>query len=127
MSQPWNRSMFEEITDTIKSTPRRAMLLVVLLPILALGMCTGHGRVDTGNVGLWNKFGRVSDQYVTEGLYFYNPFTTKLEQMSVQTTPWKAQTPVYTKDIQSANVAFNVSTSLNPAASPKMRRSIGLE
>lgn len=100
------------------------MMFMALLMVPTLAGC---GSVDTGNVGLYNRFGKVDDQYVTEGVYFYNPFTTSLESMNVQTTPWKADTKVYTKDIQTAGVSFNVSTSLNPSSSVSMRRAIGLE
>lgn len=99
-----------------------AIMALVTFPMLA-----ACGSVDTGNVGLWNRYGKVDDAYVTEGMYFYNPLTTTLEEMSVKTTPWKADTKVYTKDIQTAAVAFSISTSLDPKASPKMRRTIGIE
>lgn len=102
-------------------------IFAAIMALMTFPMLAACGSVDTGNVGLWNRYGQVSDQYETEGLKFYNPLTTSLEQMSVQTTPWKAETKVYTKDIQTATIAFNVSTSLDPKFSPKMRRTIGLE
>ena len=90
-------------------------------------LLAGCGSVDTGNVGLYNRFGKIDDQIVTEGVYAINPFTTSLENMSVQTTPWKADTNVYTKDIQTAKVSFNISTSLNRGSAVNMRKTIGLE
>lgn len=102
-------------------------IIMAIAALFVVPMLAGCGSVDTGNVGLYNRFGKIDDAVATEGVYAVNPFTTKLENMSVQTTPWKADTKVYTKDIQTATVAFNISTSLNPASAVTMRKTIGLE
>lgn len=100
------------------------MMFACLLIAPALAGC---GSVDTGNVGLYNRYGKIDTTTVGPGMYALNPLTTSLENMSVQSTPWKAKTPIYTKDLQTAQVDFNVTTSLNPSYAVKMRNNIGLE
>lgn len=102
-------------------------IIMAIAALFVVPMLAGCGSVDTGNVGLYNRFGKIDDTIATEGVYALNPFTTKLENMSVQTTPYKADTKVYTRDIQTATVSFNISTSLNPSSAVAMRKTIGLE
>lgn len=101
--------------------------IVLFLCLLCMPMLAACGSVDAGNVGLWNRFGKIDSVAADEGLHFYNPLTVSLETMSVQETPWKSKTPVYTRDLQSAAVDFNVTTSLDRSQAVKMRNTVGLE
>jgi len=101
--------------------------LSLAMALASATLLAGCGSVDTGNVGLWNRFGQIDDEVAQPGVYGVNIFTTSLEEMSVMSTPWKNKTPIYTKDIQTGTVDFNVTTSLNPSSAVKMRKTVGLE
>lgn len=101
--------------------------LFACIGLLMLPMLAACGSVDTGNVGLYNRYGEIAKETVGPGMYALNPLTTSLENMSVMSTPWKSKTPAYTRDIQTASVEFNVTTSLNPAFAVQMRNTVGLE
>ncbi|MET3710366.1 regulator of protease activity HflC (stomatin/prohibitin superfamily) [Sphingomonas trueperi] len=99
-----------------------AALVILAAPLAACG------SVDAGKVGLWNNYGKIGDQVLQGGgLQWYNPLTTSLEEMDVQEQPWKANTSIYTKDLQTATVTFTITTSLDPQRAVNMRRTVGLE
>lgn len=102
----------------------RVLTLALVGLALPLAAC---GSVDAGNIGLFNRFGEISQSTAAPGMHGLNPLTTSLEQMSVRDEPLSGETSVYTKDIQQAGVKFNIVTRLNPANVYQMRTAIGLE
>ncbi len=101
---------------------KRAIAIIALA--VPLAAC---GTVDAGHVGVWNSFGKVSDQTAEPGMHGLNPLTTSLENMSVQDEPFTGETAVYTKDLQQAGVKYNIVTALNPGSAVSMRKTVGLE
>jgi regulator of protease activity HflC (stomatin/prohibitin superfamily) len=96
--------------------------VLALAASVALGAC---GQVDAGEVGLFSRYGAVSDQTAGPGLHWYNPITTNLEVMSVQSQRWNGNTAVYTRDLQTANVSFSLIYRLSSGNAVRMRRTVG--
>lgn len=91
---------------------KRYFLAIGLLFTSACGFQTVH----TGSRGFEVRFGEVSDKVLSEGLYFYNPFTTSIEQLSVQTEVVEFETQTYTRDMQDAHIKYTITYSLQPDA-----------
>ena len=56
--------------------------LIALIPVLFLMGC--FRQIDTGQAGVLIRFGKASESVLTEGLNFYNPWTTDIIPVSLQ-------------------------------------------
>lgn len=99
---------------------------VAALFLLITG-CNGMSTVKTGHRGIRVTFGHVDPQPLGEGLYFINPFTTHLAQLSIQTVKWESTTEAYTKDVQKSTIHFVINYSLDPSYATEMYRTVGEE
>jgi regulator of protease activity HflC (stomatin/prohibitin superfamily) len=81
--------------------------------------------VDTGHRGVKTHFGEVEGEGLTEGLYWINPFTEDIAEMSVQVLKWTEDTTAYTKDVQQATVGFTLNYRLDPAKVHVVYREVG--
>lgn len=89
---------------------------IVLLIFMATQLTAcGFEIVDTGHRGVKRVLKKVEGEPLGEGLHFYNPFTTSITEMYVREYNFKAQTEVFTKDNQSADVDFDLVWSLDPS------------
>jgi regulator of protease activity HflC (stomatin/prohibitin superfamily) len=92
--------------------------------LLALNAC-GFEIVDTGNRGVEVKLGEVVGEPLPEGIHFYNPVTSNIIEMSIQTNMWNVDSLAYTKDVQQAKISFSVNYNLDPTAVLTTYKTIG--
>ena len=85
------------------------LLLVGLLGALALSLSAcGVEQVDEGYRGIKTRFGKVEGEPLDPGLYFYNPISTSIMELSVREEKIEGQTTAFTKDTQSVTIAYTV-------------------
>lgn len=84
--------------------------LVVLSSVLSLSLllqgCFGVKIIDSGHRGVYKKFGQVGDAVLSEGLHFYNPFSSEIVEMNVQENKYGNDTTTYTKDTQKVAIHY---------------------
>lgn len=102
---------------------KKFLTVFAAVAALSLAAC---GQVDTGNRGVLVNYGKVVGT-TGEGLQWYNPITTDLNQVSVKTMAWESQTDIYTKDVQQAKVKFKLTYHLNPASVEKVYSTVGTD
>lgn len=91
---------------------------------LALTGC-GVEVVDAGHRGVKKTLGKVDPTVLPEGMYFYNPFTSDIIEMNVQTLKYDGNTMAYTKDVQQATINYTLTYNLNPQVVPQVYENIG--
>jgi prohibitin 2 len=98
-------------------------LLVALIAVsfVSCGMQT----VETGHRGIKTTFGKVVSEPLTEGLYFFNPFTSKITELDTRTLTWGGETEAYTRDVQEAKVKFVLNYNLRPDKSAVVFQTVG--
>lgn len=101
-------------------------LLVVILLILFVVLCNPIAMVGVGERGVKVTLGMVSPNSYTEGIHLITPFISKIKTMDVKTQKIYMQTPVYTKDIQKANISYVINYNLQPNNVHKMYREVGM-
>lgn len=81
--------------------------------ILALTILSGCGceTVDTGRRGIKTRYGAIQGDPLPEGLYWYNPFTTSIKELSVQEVKLEEKTTCFTKDTQQVVLDFAITYS----------------
>lgn len=103
---------------------KKLVLLGALAASVALSGC-GVEVVDAGHRGVKKTLGKVDPTVLSEGMYFYNPFTSDIIEMNVQTLKVENRTQAYTKDVQQATLAYTLTYNLNPNAVPAVYESVG--
>jgi regulator of protease activity HflC (stomatin/prohibitin superfamily) len=98
-----------------------ASLFAITLPLQG---CLGVKIVDTGERGIETNFGKVTGE-VSEGMHFYNPFTSSIITMDTRTLKWEYDDETYTKDIQQAKMHVVVNYNLDPAHASDVYLSVG--
>ena len=100
---------------------KKIILILVLLNFTGCGFAV----VDTGYRGIETRFGAVQGLPFSEGLYFYNPFTSSIIKFSVKQETWNEKTPIFTKDTQRVDVEFVVVYYADPNNVHSLYRDIG--
>jgi prohibitin 2 len=98
-----------------------AALTLMTLPLQG---CLGAKVVNTGERGIETNFGKVTGE-VSEGLHFYNPFTSSIVVMDTRTQKWEYDDETYTKDIQQAKMHVVINYNLDPAHAEDVYRDVG--
>lgn len=79
---------------------------LVVLVLIAIVGSFGIKIIDTGHRGIKTVFGKVEEQSLPEGLYFYNPLTSNIAELDVRETRMEQTTDAYTKDVQNVKISF---------------------
>lgn len=97
---------------------------VVFLFAVMLAGC-GFRTIDTGNVGIPTTFGKITGEPETEGLHFYNPFSSELHEMDTHVLVMNDKTEAYTKDVQEATVTYVLNYQLRKTDAGKVYAAFG--
>lgn len=82
---------------------KRSLILLALLTSLSLTGC-GVEQVDEGFRGIEKKWGKVTGEALTPGLYFYNPISSTIFEILVREEKIIIKTAAFTKDTQTVQV-----------------------
>lgn len=96
--------------------------LSLTLMTLLLTSC-GFEIVDPGYRGIKTNLGQVIGEPLSEGLHFYNPFTSDIKEFNVRQETLSNKTSIFTKDTQRVDVEYAITY----AADPKFVNKIFLE
>jgi regulator of protease activity HflC (stomatin/prohibitin superfamily) len=87
----------------------------------------GISTVDTGHRGVQTRFGKVISDSLPEGIYFYNPLTTRLVTMDTRVLKWDGVTEAYTKDVQEAKTRFTLNYRLRAQDAHIIFQNVGID
>lgn len=85
----------------------------------------GMQTVETGHRGIKTTFGKVVDEPLSEGLYFFNPLTSKITELDTRTLTWGGETEAYTRDVQEARVKYVLNYNLRPDKAAVVFQTVG--
>lgn len=66
------------------------------------------GLVDNGKRGLYIIWGETQDEILSEGIYFYNPFTTYLVTIDTKEQIWTEIITSFSSDLQEVKITFQL-------------------
>lgn len=101
------------------------MKKIAILSLLILTSSCGFEVVDTGNRGIETRFGAVVGDPLPEGLWFYNPFTSSIKEISVRDEKFSGKTSIFTKDTQRTDVEFAAIWHIDPKFVSKIYKEVG--
>lgn len=82
-------------------------LILAILTVTTLSAC-GVEQVDEGYRGIFTKWGRVEGEPLTPGLYFYNPVSSSIFEMSVKEEKFEGETQAFTRDTQNVGIKYSL-------------------
>lgn len=98
-------------------------ILLMMTCIAVLASCT---VVRQGEVGVKRKLGTYDDTPYTEGLRTYNPFTSTIVKVPVQTENMEVSLALPSKEGLNIRAAISILYNINPQRAPEVLRNIGL-
>lgn len=82
--------------------------------IVGASLIAGCGQVETGEAGFFTRWGKIiSTEPLSDGLHCYMPIGTDLIIYNIKNQSIEATTDVFTKDIQSMKLKFQVTYNLD--------------
>jgi regulator of protease activity HflC (stomatin/prohibitin superfamily) len=75
---------------------------------------SGCATIDTGFRGVPLNYGKPTGEVYSEGLYWFNPLSTHIEQMNVQTVADNVEASASSIDLQSVQAKVTVNYHLDP-------------
>jgi regulator of protease activity HflC (stomatin/prohibitin superfamily) len=102
--------------------PLRWLAAIVVAGILYYAVLV----VPAGTVGVYDLFGKVSDQVVAPGIHVVNPLA-KIHKMSVRTQELKETVDLPSREGLTVKVDVSLLFSLDPAKAPEVFRTIGYD
>ena len=101
-----------------------AAIGIALLVIVSVTSC-GIKVVDTGQRGVETRFGKITSESLPEGLYWFNPVTTKIVEIDTRVQRTDGETDTYTRDVQQAAIKYTLNYRLQQNAAHLMYRDVG--
>lgn len=98
--------------------------LLIIITLMSLASC--GEIIDSGHRGVKKHFGKVEESSLTEGFYFYVPFTTSITEIDTRIKKINLNTSVYTKDVQQAKVSYVINAGLNNSKVHLLYREYGV-
>lgn len=95
----------------------------LLLAVLLSGC--GFEVINTGHRGIETNFGKVIGDPLIEGIHFYNPFTSSIQELSVQEQKLEEKTECFTKDTQKVTIAFALTYYPDPSKIGEIYKQFG--
>ncbi len=106
----------------------RLMILGAVLGLFLLIACfSSVTTITAGHRGVKTVWGKVTGEPLTEGLYFTSPFSTSIYQMNIQSRPLSEKSVAYTKDVQTANISYVVTYSLDGTKAGELFETVGID
>jgi regulator of protease activity HflC (stomatin/prohibitin superfamily) len=111
----------------VRDLPKRSLFrplhwlaAIVIVAILYCAVLV----VPAGTVGVYDLFGKVSDEVLAPGIHIVNPLA-KIHNMSVRTQEVKETVDLPSREDLTVKVDVSLLFSLEPAKSPAVYRTIG--
>jgi len=102
--------------------PLRWLAAIVIVAILYYAVLV----VPAGTVGVYDLFGKVSDEVLAPGIHIVNPLA-KIHNMSVRTQEVKETVDLPSREGLTVKVDVSLLFSLEPAKAPEVFRTIGYD
>lgn len=89
--------------------------LIGLFVMVSMFTGCGFEVVDTGFRGLETRFGEIIGKPLSEGIYWYNPFTTDIVEIDVREQKSEVNAACFTRDTQTVNVQMTLTYYPDPS------------
>lgn len=103
---------------------KKFVFSLALISIVIAG-CSGCAKVNTHEVGLKVRWGKIDSEPLTPDLYFINPIGTSLVTYDARERKADIKAPTYTKDMQPCDLQLTIVYSLDKTRIKEIHTSYG--
>lgn len=82
--------------------------------------------IDSGHRGVKVSLGKVQEKPLTEGFYFFSPFTESIKEIDTRVKKVEVNTSSYTKDVQTAQISYVINASIDPERVAILYKEVGI-
>lgn len=116
-------------SNEFKDVPKRkvskgALIASLLIPIIICTFIASSVRVDTGEIAVMTRFGKVTGQELGEGFHFKSPFD-QAHKYDIKVQKKEADAAAASKDLQDVNAKLVINYSLEAGKVSEIHRNIG--
>lgn len=105
----------------------KILSLIALLAVVTQISACGVEVIDSGHRGVQKKFGEVNDVVLTEGIHYYNPFTSTVIEIDTRSQSADGKDTTYTKDVQAATLNYTITYNLKPSTVAQVYKKVGTD
>lgn len=99
-------------------------ITVVILALLSLFSLTGIEFVNSGEIGIVQRYGKI-EEAITEGGYYYNPFTVSIATVSIKTEKLDVDVSAASKDLQQVSMRLAVNHNIDSKLAVELYKTVG--
>ena len=103
----------------------RIIVVAVLAIFTIVTIFLSFTTVNSGEVGLKVRFGKITNATVTEGLNFKIPYVDKIVKVNIKIQKADIQSSAATKDLQTITSSFVVNYSVDSKQASELYRTVG--
>lgn len=102
------------------------IITAVVLIIAALVSLTGIEFVNSGEIGIVTRYGKIEES-IGEGGYYYNPLTVDVARVSIKTEKADVEINAGSKDLQGVKIKLAVNYNVSKDLVVELYKSVGPE
>ena len=114
----------EEIAS-IKRGAKRFIVGVVILAVLLICIFGSFRTINSGEVGIRVRFGKVVTTQMDEGVNFKIPLIEKIVKMNIQVQKVEVETSSASKDLQDVNMKLAVNYRVDGTKATELYKNVG--
>lgn len=104
---------------------KKKMMIVVCCFVLFMILCSSFTTIESGQVGIRVRFGKVLDKKTSEGVNFTIPFIEKIEKINVKVQKIEVKTSSSSKDLQEVNMSLAVNYRIDNNKAIELYKTVG--
>jgi prohibitin 1 len=113
-------------TISPKAPPKRLVVVLVVIAIAAVGLLTAIRQINTGQIGVVTRFGRVTGRELGEGLHVVFPFgIDKVSRYDVKVQKQQDSAEAASKDLQDVDATIALNFRVEAGRVGEIHRTVG--
>lgn len=105
---------------------RKLIFVISILVICVILFCCSISFINVGYVGFKVKFGQVSSEILSSGVYFKMPFVESMKKFNTKMQRVDIKTSAASKDLQDVTTEIALNYSVSPSAVIDLYKNVGV-
>lgn len=116
---------YREEINIVKKNSKKIIIGVVILIILLICLFGSFRTINSGQVGIRVRFGKVVDTQMNEGVNFKIPLIEKIVKMNIQVQKAEVETSSASKDLQDVSMKLAVNYRVDGTKATDLYKNVG--
>lgn len=104
---------------------KKKIMIVIICLLMFITICSSFTTIESGQVGIRIRFGKVLDSKTSEGVNFKIPFIEEIEKINVKVQKIEVKTSSSSKDLQEVNMSLAVNYHIDNKKAIQLYKTVG--